>query len=116
MGNVAIHGFGRIGRTLLRIGLERQLFNATAISDIKDIPTLAALFSVDSNYGRWREPVDATETGFSIGDRSIRYFDAMKELPPWGELGVDACGRRGPSRRRRQARAGERPEQDAGRL
>ena len=89
MGNVAIHGFGRIGRTLLRIGLERRLFDAAAISDIKDIPTLAALFAVDSNYGRWKEPVDAAETGFRIGDRSIRYFDAMKELPPWGELGVD---------------------------
>ena len=38
---------------------------------------------------RWKEPVEATETGFSIGDRSIRYFDAMKELPPWGDLGVD---------------------------
>jgi glyceraldehyde 3-phosphate dehydrogenase len=89
MGNVAIHGFGRIGRTLLRIGLERELFNAVAISDIKDIPTLAALFAVDSNYGRWKEPVEPTENGFKIGKRSIRYFDAMKELPPWGDLGVD---------------------------
>jgi len=89
MGNVAIHGFGRIGRTLLRIGLERSLFTAAAISDIKDIPTLAALFAVDSNYGRWREPVEPLENGFSIGDRTIRYFDAMKELPPWGDLGVD---------------------------
>ena len=43
MSNVAIHGFGRIGRTLLRIGLERDLFTPVAISDIKDIPTLAAL-------------------------------------------------------------------------
>ncbi len=89
MGNVAIHGFGRIGRTLLRIGLERSLFNAVAISDIKDTPTLAALFSVDSNYGRWKEKVEPSENGFTIGDRSIRYFDAMKELPPWGDLGVD---------------------------
>lgn len=89
MGNVAIHGFGRIGRTLLRIGLERDLFTAAAISDIKDIPTLAALFAVDSNYGRWREPVEPLDNGFSIGDRTIRYFDAMKELPPWGDLGVD---------------------------
>lgn len=89
MGNVAVHGFGRIGRTLLRIGLERSLFNAVAISDIKDIPTLAALFAVDSNYGRWGEKVEPTENGFSIGDRNIRYFDAMKELPPWGDLGVD---------------------------
>ncbi len=89
MTNVAIHGFGRIGRTLLRIGLERNLFTPVAVSDIKDIPTLAALFAVDTNYGRWPEPVVATETGFSIGDRMIRYFDALKDLPPWGELDVD---------------------------
>jgi glyceraldehyde 3-phosphate dehydrogenase len=89
MSNIAIHGFGRIGRTLLRIGLERNLFTPVAVSDIKDIPTLAALFAVDTNYGRWPEPVEATENGFRIGGREIRYFDAMKELPPWGELGVD---------------------------
>src|ERR671916_1865373 len=89
MANVAIHGFGRIGRTLMRIGLERNLFTPAAVSDIKDIPTLAALFAVDTNYGRWPEPVAATEDGFKIGGRTIRYFDALKELPPWGELGVD---------------------------
>ncbi len=89
MNRIAIHGFGRIGRTLLRIGLERDLFTPVSISDIKDVPTLAALFAVDSNYGRWREPVEATETGFRIGDRAIPYFDSMKELPPWADLGVD---------------------------
>jgi glyceraldehyde 3-phosphate dehydrogenase len=89
MNNVAIHGFGRIGRTLLRIGLERELFTPTAVSDIKDVSTLAALFAVDTNYGRWSETVKATDTGFLIGARNINYFDASKELPNWGELGVD---------------------------
>jgi glyceraldehyde 3-phosphate dehydrogenase len=89
MNNVAIHGFGRIGRTLLRVGLERGLFTPTVISDIKDVPTLAALFAVDTNYGRWQEPVRATETGFLMGASNINYFDASKELPAWGDLGVD---------------------------
>jgi glyceraldehyde 3-phosphate dehydrogenase len=89
MGTIAIHGFGRIGRTLMRIGLERNLFTPVAVSDIKDLPTLAALFSVDTNYGHWPEPVEATEHGFRVGERTIRYVDAMKALPPWGELGVD---------------------------
>jgi glyceraldehyde 3-phosphate dehydrogenase len=89
MNNVAIHGFGRIGRTLLRIGLERDLFTPTAVSDIKDVSTLAALFAVDTNYGRWPEPVKATDTGFLMGARNINYFDTSKELPNWGELGVD---------------------------
>lgn len=89
MGKIAIHGFGRIGRSALKAGLNGKLFVPVSISDIKDIPTLAALFAVDSNYGRWHEEVKAAADGFVIGGRSIRYFDAMPGLPDWGALGVD---------------------------
>src|SRR6266496_2907364 len=89
MGTVAIHGFGRIGRTLMRIGLQRNLFTPVSTSDIKDVDTLAALFEVDTNYGRWHEAVQATESGFLLGGRAIKYFNAMQDLPNWGELGVD---------------------------
>ncbi len=89
MGKIAIHGFGRIGRTTLRIALARDLFTPGAVSDIKDIQTLAALFKVDSNYGRWPEPTAAAESEFRIGQRAIKYVDATKELPDWGALGVD---------------------------
>ena len=89
MGNVAIHGFGRIGRSLMRIALKNNLFVPISISDIRDIPTFAALFEVDTNYGRWHEEVKATEKGFVIGGREILYFDAMKQLPDWSALGVD---------------------------
>ncbi len=89
MGNVAIHGFGRIGRSALRVALKNNLFTPVSISDIRDIPTFAALFEVDTNYGRWPEPVKATDNGFVIGDRQIRYFDSMKELPDWAALEID---------------------------
>lgn len=89
MGTIAIQGFGRIGRTLLRIALERNLFTPKVISDIKDLPTLAALFAVDTNYGRWREPVETTGTAFVIGGREIEYRDVSKEPPRWDALGVD---------------------------
>jgi len=90
MPKIAIHGFGRIGRSLMRIGLQRDLFTPFSISDIKDLPTLAALFEVDTNYGRWQEPIKVTGANtWSVGGREIQYFDTMKELPNWGELGVD---------------------------
>jgi glyceraldehyde 3-phosphate dehydrogenase len=89
MGKVAIHGFGRIGRSLLKVALKQDLFVPVSISDIKDIPTLAALFEVDSNYGRWHEEVKPADKGFVIGGRAIAYFDAMKELPDWKALEVD---------------------------
>jgi glyceraldehyde 3-phosphate dehydrogenase len=89
MARIAIHGFGRIGRTLLRAALRDNRFTPVAISDIKDLPTLAALFEVDTNYGRWPEEVRATDRGFVIGGREIPYFDSMRALPDWKSLGVD---------------------------
>jgi glyceraldehyde 3-phosphate dehydrogenase len=89
MGKVAIHGFGRIGRSLLKAALRDKLFVPFSISDIKDLPTLAALFKADSNYGLWPEDVTTTADGFVIGGREIKYFDTMKALPNWGALGVD---------------------------
>src|SRR5512138_3802341 len=89
MGNVAIHGFGRIGRSALRVALNEKLYVPVAISDIKDVPTLAALFKADSNYGVWPEDVKATADGFSIGGRNIKFYDTSKALPDWGKLGVD---------------------------
>jgi glyceraldehyde 3-phosphate dehydrogenase len=50
---IAIHGFGRIGRSTLKAALASHQFVPVAISDIKDLPTLAALFAYDSNYGPW---------------------------------------------------------------
>ncbi len=89
MGKVAIHGFGRIGRSLLKAALRDKLFVPFSVSDIKDLPTLAALFKADSNYGLWPEDVTTTADAFVIGGREIKYFDTMKALPNWGELGVD---------------------------
>lgn len=89
MGKVAIHGFGRIGRSLMKAGLKNNLFSPFSVSDIRDIPTLAALFEVDTNYGRWHEEVKGTDTGFLIGGREVNYYNAMQEIPNWGDLGVD---------------------------
>ncbi|MCO5220888.1 MAG: type I glyceraldehyde-3-phosphate dehydrogenase [Thermomicrobiales bacterium] len=89
MAGVGIHGFGRIGRSALRIALQNDLFTPISISDIKDLPTLAALFKVDTNYGVFPEPVVADGSTLKIGNRSIQYLDSSKELPDWAALGVD---------------------------
>jgi len=98
---IAIHGFGRIGRTTLRIALSEKLFVPSSISDIKDIATLAALFEVDSCYGRWPHNVGFEmningRSCFIIGidspDKRSEYpfyIDSSKELPDWKKLGVD---------------------------
>ena len=89
MGNIAIHGFGRIGRSALKAALTGDLFVPVSISDIRDLATFAALFAVDTNYGLWREPVSADGNTLRIGGREIAYIDSTKELPDWKALGVD---------------------------
>ncbi|MDZ4719429.1 MAG: glyceraldehyde 3-phosphate dehydrogenase NAD-binding domain-containing protein [Roseiflexaceae bacterium] len=89
MSRIAIHGFGRIGRSALKAALRANLWTPVSISDIRDTATFAAVFEVDSNYGRWPEPVSSTENSFSIGGREIPYYNSMKEIPDWNALGID---------------------------
>jgi glyceraldehyde 3-phosphate dehydrogenase (phosphorylating) len=89
MAKIAIVGFGRIGRTALRHALKQQAFIPAAVSDIRAAASLAALFEVDTNYGRWHEAVGSREDRLLIGDREIPYLDASKGQPDWGRLGVE---------------------------
>lgn len=89
MSKIAIFGFGRIGRQLLRVALQEELFVPAAIADIKDEATLAALFEVDTNYKRWPERVSGQEGAIVIGDRTVPFYNSAKEIPDWAALGVD---------------------------
>jgi len=89
MAKIALYGFGRIGRQFLRIALKNELFIPEVIADIQDIDLLGALFSVDTNYGRWHEDVKTSDGNFNIGDRKIPYKNSLKEIPDWKALGVD---------------------------
>jgi glyceraldehyde 3-phosphate dehydrogenase len=86
---IGIHGFGRIGRSAMRIALANDLFSPVSISDIKDLSTLAALFKVDTNYGVFPEAVTTDGNTMHVGNRSIQYVDSSKEIPDWAALGVD---------------------------
>lgn len=89
MAKIALYGFGRIGRQFLRVALTNKLFVPEYIADIKDIKTLAALFSVDTNYGRYNKSVTTEGESFSIGDNNITYINSSKEIPNWADLGID---------------------------
>ncbi|HET7838242.1 MAG TPA: type I glyceraldehyde-3-phosphate dehydrogenase [Rectinemataceae bacterium] len=106
MGNIGIYGFGRIGRTMLRAALERKLFVPSHIGDVKDPSTLAALFEVDSNFGRWPEEAAFEDGAIRVGGRRIGFVDTAAAVPDWGALGVDVvvdCSGRGTRRENAQA-------------
>lgn len=89
MSKVAVVGFGRIGRIAVRAGLSSKLFTPSAIVDIATPESMAPLFEVDSNYGRWPDPVRAGDGELSIGDEQIRWVDARTQTADWEALDVD---------------------------
>jgi glyceraldehyde 3-phosphate dehydrogenase len=89
MPGVAVVGFGRIGRSAVKAGLISKLFVPSVIVDIASVDAMAPLFEVDTNYGRWRDPVRAEPDGLVIGDTVISWIDARTAAPDWRALGID---------------------------
>lgn len=86
----AINGFGRIGRLVGRIALERDDIEIVAINDLGDAQTSAHLFKYDSIYGRYPGEAVAEQDSLIIKGKKIRYLSEKDpEQLPWNELGVD---------------------------
>ena len=90
---VAINGFGRVGRALLRSAHESAAgIEIVAINDVTDAATLAALLRHDSVYGRFPGSIGSTEDAISVDGVHIPVLSEHDpEDLPWGELGVDVA-------------------------
>ena len=91
--NVAINGFGRIGRLVFRLMSDNENFNIVAINDLTDVEQLSYLLKYDTAHRRFDENVsfDKDNNNLIIGDKIIKVF-AEKDPRnlPWGKLEVDA--------------------------
>lgn len=90
---VAINGYGRIGRCLLRAVHERGLFgqlDIVAINEPANLQTIAYLTRYDSTHGRFPGHVDCTADGLAIDGRSIVVSsrDTLAELD-WAQHDID---------------------------
>jgi glyceraldehyde 3-phosphate dehydrogenase len=87
---VAINGFGRIGRLVLRRALATGGVDIVAINDLTDAKTLAHLLKYDSVHGIFNAEISAEEDAIIVNGKRIRI---SKELDPaklpWKELGVE---------------------------
>ena len=71
---VAINGFGRIGRMLLRVLLNRSDIEVIAINDLADVETLTHLFKYDSVHGNFKGSITPIKNGLMVNDRNIQFF------------------------------------------
>jgi len=68
---VAINGFGRIGRNVFKIALERDNIEIVGINDLTDTKTLAHLLKYDSTQGRFNGTVEHDENGIIVNGKKI---------------------------------------------
>ncbi|NLP18037.1 MAG: type I glyceraldehyde-3-phosphate dehydrogenase [Firmicutes bacterium] len=88
--NVAINGFGRIGRSFVRSLLKyHPEVEIVAINDLGDIRMLAHLLKYDSVYGVLDDQVEVRDGTILLGGREIQYLSRKDFDYPWGDLGVD---------------------------
>ena len=88
---VAINGFGRIGRNVLRVAMEGDSqVEIVAINDITDPNTLAHLLKYDSIYGQLPADVTHDENSLSVDGKKIK-VSAQRDPGqiPWGEVGAE---------------------------
>jgi len=86
---VAINGFGRIGRNIVRAALDNPNLEFVAVNDLTDTKTLAHLLKYDSVLGPISQTVKAEEDSISIDGKKIKVF-AQKDpaLLDWSSLGA----------------------------
>jgi glyceraldehyde 3-phosphate dehydrogenase len=92
--NIAINGFGRIGRAAFKIILERKAkgedLNVVAINDLGIVENLAYLLKYDTIYGVYERPVTFDEKNLIVDGVSYPHFSVKDPLQlPWKDLKVD---------------------------
>ena len=95
---VGINGFGRIGRNVVRAGLNRSDVEFVAVNDLTDTKTLAHLLKYDSVLGTLDAKVTHTADSIQVGDKTLKVF-AVKDPAEldWNSVGaqivIESTGR-----------------------
>ena len=88
--NIAINGFGRIGRLVLRAGINDPEINIVAINDLSDSGTLAHLLRYDSVHGKFSGTIQHKESSIGINDKDILLFNEKDPFKlKWKKLDID---------------------------
>ena len=94
MFRIAINGFGRIGRNVVRAIHERpellESIQIVAINDLGDSRVNGHLLSFDTVHGRFNQEVEASDDAIFINGEKIKWFSERNPADlPWGKLDVD---------------------------
>jgi len=87
---IAINGFGRIGRAVLKIGLDNSEIEIVAVNDLTDLENLAYLLKYDTVYRKFDKKIEIKNDNLIVDGKEIKFFCQKNPADlPWGELGID---------------------------
>ena len=94
MYKIAINGFGRIGRNILRALYERpelrQKIQVVAVNDLGDSNVNGHLLSFDTVHGRFNQMVETDNHAIYINGEKVHWFSERDPSNlPWGEMDID---------------------------
>lgn len=92
--NIAINGFGRIGRGIFRVLFENPAYleqiELIAINELADLTTMAHLTRYDSTFGRFCKAIEITDDEMIVDNHRIKILhQASPQQLPWKDLGID---------------------------
>ncbi len=87
--NIAINGFGRIGRVIFKAAIASGL-NIVAINDLSSIENIAYLLKYDSVYGKFDGEIKVSKDCLIINEKKIKFLsEKVPEKLPWKKMEVD---------------------------
>lgn len=88
---IAINGFGRIGRTVMRSAMKNANVEVVAVNDRMDPKLMAFLFKHDSVHGAYQGEVSHTQESIKVDDKEVKALSITDDLLnlPWADLKVD---------------------------
>lgn len=88
--NIAINGFGRIGRLVCRLALQHPEINLVAVNDLVPADNLAYLLKYDSTHRRFDKDIKVEENVIIVDGKKILVFSEKDPAKlPWKNLNVD---------------------------
>ncbi|MEA3375858.1 MAG: type I glyceraldehyde-3-phosphate dehydrogenase [Chloroflexota bacterium] len=92
MANVAINGFGRIGRATFKVIMDTPELDLVALNDIAPLENLVYLLKYDTVYGRYHKSVEVKDGNLVVDGQEYAFFQERDPAQlPWDELNVDVA-------------------------
>ena len=88
---IAINGFGRIGRLVMRVSLERDNVDVVAVNDpFIDVEYMKYMLTYDTIHGKYNADIKVEGNDLVINGKTVKVFNCMEPSEiPWGEVGAE---------------------------